>query len=242
MAARAVTIPGGKLGLEGVASAHRTLADRAFGALHDAIVAGALAPGGRLPIEELGEALGMSAMPIREALRRLDAAGLVENVPHRGARVTQLSLNDLAEIYEARLALEPLAVTRAAQRFAERDAEVARSLLERLSLLPDDDSAQTWAAHKAFHFALYEAAGSSWLLRLIEPLWETSQRYRLAVHGVARTLDTRRAEHEQILAATIAHDADLAARALNDHLVTTANLVSVAMGGDALFEAIGTRD
>ena len=96
---------------------HRTLADRAFVALHDSIVAGHLAPGERLPIEELGEALGMSAMPIREALRRLDAAGLVENIPHRGARVTELSIADLAEVYEARLALEPLAVSRAAERF-----------------------------------------------------------------------------------------------------------------------------
>ena len=113
VAPRTLALPGGRLGLEGAASAHRTLADRAFGALHDAIVAGTLAPGERLPIEELGEALGMSAMPIREALRRLDAAGLVENIPHRGARVTELAIADLAEVYEARLALEPLAVRRA---------------------------------------------------------------------------------------------------------------------------------
>jgi DNA-binding GntR family transcriptional regulator len=93
------------------AQGQRTLADRAFVALHDAILTGQLEPGERLPIEALGGVLGMSAMPIREALRRLDAAGLVENVPHRGARVTELSLGDLAEIFEARLALEPLAGT-----------------------------------------------------------------------------------------------------------------------------------
>src|ERR1700759_4944316 len=96
---------------------HRTLAERAFGTLHTAIITGRLRPGARLPIEELAELLQMSPMPIREALRRLDAAGLVDNVPHRGARVTELSINDLEEVYEARLALETLAIRRAAERF-----------------------------------------------------------------------------------------------------------------------------
>src|SRR5579862_6176697 len=165
----AMTTGASRLGLEG-AAAHRTLADRAFAALHDAIVAGDLAPGERLPIEELGEALGMSAMPIREALRRLDAAGLVENIPHRGARVTQLSIADLAEVYEARLALEPLAVRRAAERFTAGHAARAGERLAALNALPDDNSSETWAAHTAFHFALYDAAESAWLTRLIGPL------------------------------------------------------------------------
>src|ERR1019366_585418 len=135
-----------KLARAGVVDAHRTLADRAFAALHDSIVAGHLAPGERLPIEELGVALGMSAMPIREALRRLDAAGLVENIPHRGGRVTQLSIPDLAQ--------------------------------------------------------LYGAAPRSWLLQLVAPLWETSQRYRLA-KNVAPKLVTRRGERAVILRACI---------------------------------------
>ncbi len=227
-------------GLTGLAGAgavegHRTLADRAFAALHDAIVAGHLAPGERLPIEELGEALGMSAMPIREALRRLDAAGLVENIPHRGGRVTELSIPDLAEVYEARLALEPLAVRRAAERFDEQDAAAAAARLAALDELADDNSPERWAAHTAFHFALYEAAHSSWLLRLIQPLWETSQRYRLAAN-VAPKLIPRRTEHQVILQACIDHDPELAARALHNHLANTANVVSQAMGGASLFE------
>ena len=221
----------------GAVEGHRTLADRAFAALHDAIVAGRLAPGERLPIEELGVALGMSAMPIREALRRLDAAGLVENIPHRGGRVTELSIPDLAEVYEARLALEPLAVRRAALRFGEAEAALATERLATLDELPDDSSPETWAAHTAFHFALYDAADSRWLLRLIEPLWETSQRYRLAAN-VAPKLRTRSVEHEVILQACIEHDAELAARSLYNHLTRTANVVSQAMGGTTLFEPL----
>jgi len=217
---------------------HRTLADRAFAALHDAIVTGQLAPGERLPIEELGEALGMSAMPIREALRRLDTAGLVENIPHRGGRVTQLSIGDLGEVYEARLALEPVAIARAAARFDEHHAALAGDRLAVLDGLISENSPDTWTAHTAFHFALYEASDSSWLLRLIRPLWETSQRYRLAA-AVAPRLDTRRAEHELILRACVDHDCERAAGMLYDHLATTANDVSLAMGGARLFEPRG---
>jgi DNA-binding GntR family transcriptional regulator len=230
-----------RLGEVAVASGHRTLAEKAFGALHEAILTGRLRPGERLPIEELAEVLDMSAMPIREAVRRLDAAGLVENIPHRGARVTELSIDDLGEVYEARLALEPLTVARAAQRFDEQAAQMAQARLAELNALPDDNSAGTWAAHTAFHFALYDAANSNWLLRLIRPLWETSERYRLAA-PVKRKLATRRGEHELILQACIDHDSERAAAALYDHLAMTANVVSKAMGGEELFEPKGAFD
>lgn len=220
------------------AGSHRTLAERAFAALHEAIVTGRLAPGERLPIEDLAGALQMSPMPVREALRRLHAAGLVENVPHRGARVTELSIDDLREVYEARLELEPLAVRHAAERFAEQDAKRAGDALQRhVRAYRRGDVNETFTAHTAFHFALYEASGSRWLLRLITPLWESSQRYRLALPPRhRRILEERRGEHEAILRACIERDPDAASRELRNHLVTTANRVSSRMGGSDLFE------
>jgi DNA-binding GntR family transcriptional regulator len=212
----------------------RTLAEKAFESLHQAIVTGRLRPGERLPIEELASVLEMSAMPIREAVRRLHGAGLVENIPHRGARVTELSLADLAEVYEARLALEVLAVRRAAERFDAEREDLARLRLAALESMPDDNSAATSAAHTAFHFALYDAADSAWLLRLIRPVWETSERYCLAVPE-SRQLAGRSHEHESILAACASHDTDNAALALHDHLATTANNISAGMGGEPLF-------
>src|ERR1700742_1841628 len=113
----------------GPSRGHRTLAEKAYESLHAAIITGALRPGARLPIEELADVLDMSPMPIREAVRRLDAAGLVENIPHRGARVTELSVIDLSEVYEARMALEVLAIRRAAERFRDADEEAARQRL-----------------------------------------------------------------------------------------------------------------
>ena len=166
---------------EGSNRGHRTLAEKAFETLHWAIITGRLRPGARLPIEELAQVLDMSPMPIREAVRRLDAAGLVENIPHRGARVTDLSVIDLSEVYEARMALEVLAIRRAAERFQDADEEAARHRLHTLEAMTDDRTAEASAAHAAFHFALYDAADSAWLLRLIRPVWETSERYCLEV-------------------------------------------------------------
>jgi len=217
---------------------HRTLAERAFAALHEAIVTGVLAPGERLPIEELAGPLQMSPMPVREALRRLHAAGLVENLAHRGARVTELSIEDLREVYEARLELEPLAVRHAAERFTEEDASTAAEALARhVRAYRRGDVSETFTAHTAFHFALYRRSDSRWLLRLITPLWESSQRYRLALPPrYRRALEERRAEHERILSACVEREGEVAARELHNHLVITANRVSSRMGGGDLFE------
>jgi DNA-binding GntR family transcriptional regulator len=219
----------------GPSRGHRTLAEKAYETLHAAIISGALRPGTRLPIEELAEHLEMSPMPIREAVRRLDAVGLVDNVPHRGARVTQLSVTDLAEVYEARLALETVAMRRAAARFTNARAEHARQCLAGLENTADDTSAATSEAHADFHFVFYEAAESAWLLRLIRPAWQVSERYALEWPQV-RQLDERAAEHREILAACEAHNPDRAVEALRDHLARTANSLAEAMGGAPLYQ------
>jgi DNA-binding GntR family transcriptional regulator len=220
-----------------VSTGHRTLAEKAYVSMHDAIVRGDLQPGERLPIEELAEVFEMSPMPIREALRRLDAVGLVENVPHRGARVTELSLDDLREVYEARLALEPLALEQAAGRFSDEDTERARERLDALNAFGDRSGPDAWAAHTAFHFSLYEVAQSPWLLRLIRPLWESSERYRLAAPAL-RKLSMRRAEHERILVACVGRRPAAARAELHNHLARTANTVASHMGGGELFEPV----
>jgi DNA-binding GntR family transcriptional regulator len=215
---------------------HRTLAEKAYAALHDAILSGRLAPGERLRIEQLAETLDMSPMPIREAIRRLDAAGLVELAPHKATRVAELSLDDLSEVYQARLALEPLAVRLAAESFTDEAAEAASASLERyVEAYKRDDPPTIWAAHTDFHYSLYRQAGSRWLLRLITPIWESSERYRRASIHVERNLAERQSEHEAILAACVERDPDRAAGEMWAHLALTANLLARAMGGSELF-------
>ena len=212
---------------------HRTLAEKAFISLHEAILTGMLRPGERIPIEDLAGALEMSPMPVREAVRRLDALGLVENVPHKGARITELSIGDLSQIYEARLALETLAIARAAESFDDEDEAAARHALSAMRNEPDG-SVGAWRAHSEFHLSLYRSARSAWLSRLIQPLWESSERYRLAMSPATKA--SRRIKlHEALLRACVEHDAALAARELYNHLVATANALAASLGSEPLF-------
>jgi DNA-binding GntR family transcriptional regulator len=218
---------------------HRTLAEKAFETLHAAIMAGRLAPGLRLPIEDLAAALDMSPMPIREALRRLDAAGLVENIPHRGASVTTLTVEDLAEVYDARIALETLAIRRAAENFTAEQEKRCRTLASAAELTDDEQADAYSAAHLALHFALYEAAASSWLLRLIRPVWESSERYWLVLPSRRQPAE-RLHEHGEIIDACAARDPDLAAARVRQHLTDTAHYIARQMGGELPLELSGT--
>lgn len=221
---------------------HRTLAERAFAALHDGIVSGQLAPGQRLRIDELAAVLQVSHLPIREAIRQLESRGLVQHTPHRGARVTELSLDDLRQLYDARLLIEPEVIRRAAAKFTQADATTARELLDRYTLGSERlDPAALWQAHTDFHFALYTACGSNWFIRLVTPLWESSQRYRLSIPTLSAAQRNAEAavEHELLLAACIAHDSERAAIVLHDHLAKTANLIIGEMGGDVALPLIG---
>ncbi len=215
---------------------HRTLAEKAFISLHEAILTGMLKPGERIPIEDLAAALEMSPMPVREAVRRLDALGLVENVPHKGARITKLSIDDLCEIYEARLALEPLAIARAARAFSPENEARARTALSSMRT-EATGSVGGWRAHGEFHLSIYRAARSIWLLRLIEPLWESSERYRLAMAPAARPAK-RIKMHEVLLRACIEHDTEAAALELHNHLAATANSLAEALGSAVVFEPL----
>jgi DNA-binding GntR family transcriptional regulator len=180
----------------------------------------------------------MSHLPIREAIRQLESRGLVEHIPHRGGRVTEISPEDLRELYEARLLLEPAIIARAAESFGDSDAQRSREALDKLEAASRGaEAAATWAAHTAFHFSLYEPCSSRWLVRLVTPLWESSQRYRLTIPPLNSEKRLREAqrEHEQMLAACVAHEPAAAAKILHNHLVRTANLIIDQMGGGTAF-------
>ncbi|MFK4089635.1 GntR family transcriptional regulator [Kribbella sp. NPDC020789] len=200
-------------------SGRRTLAEHAAAELHQLILSGELPSGTPLRLVELANRLEMSQMPVREGLRRLEAIGLVEIIPHRGAWVRDLSLEDLRDTHETRLALESLAVRAAAERFTEADAEKAASALaEHLRLSRAQDLAGARDSHAEFHFAIYRASGSQWLPRAIEPVWQNSERYRFGSRLTAAMIEQNRREHQAILDACAARDVDGAETALHDHL------------------------
>jgi DNA-binding GntR family transcriptional regulator len=197
----------------------RTLAEAATSALHQMILSGQIAEGSHLRLNELASALDMSVMPVREAIRRLAALGLVELVPHKGAWVRGLSVEDFRDTHETRLALELLAVDRAARRFTPEDEQTAEAfLLEYEELARTGDGPGARRAHKDFHFTLIRASGSVWLPRTIEPIWQNSERYRFASAPSPEALRALDREHRSILDACRRHDPDTAVAALHAHL------------------------
>ena len=124
----------------------------------------------------------MSISPIREAVHQLEALGLAERVPHQGAKVLDFDVDGLRDLFHVRLALESLAVRRGAERFTEAGGIAARRHLERFDEMRSaGDVRETMRAHTEFHFTLYEASQTPWLVSLIRPVWDRSERFRPAL-------------------------------------------------------------
>lgn len=222
--------------------ARKTLADRAFAQLRGAIVSGKLPPGAPLHLEPLARELSMSPMPIREAIRRLGTMGLVQQNPHRSAYVSHVSRDDLRDVFHMRFALESLAVGLAVEQWTDSAAEpVVASLSRAVHAEQKEDFDAVWVADQEFHLALYAAAGSPWLIRLMTPLWETSERYHRLAGLPMRDFSERHADHLAILDACILRDGYLAATRLSEHLVRGANLLAVAIDGTDLFSTNEVR-
>jgi DNA-binding GntR family transcriptional regulator len=215
---------------------HRTMAEAALERLREAIIMGELTPGTPLRLEDLARQLGMSISPIREAVRQLEALGLAEHTPHHGAKVMRLDVEELRELFSIRLALEGMAVRRAAEVGSAADVAAAR---EQLTAYDEarrrDDIRAAVRAHGAFHFALYEAARSPWLLRLIRPAWDSCERYRPVLLAKGAVQDRHEELDVELLEGCAARDPDRAAQALHDHLELATDIYAVELEGRSIF-------
>jgi DNA-binding GntR family transcriptional regulator len=217
---------------------HRTMAEYALDQLREAIILGELPAGTPLRLDELARSLGMSISPIREAVRQLEALGLAKHVPHQGAKVLDFDVDELRDLFQVRLALESLAVRRAAERFTDSDLDAARDHLERFDeLRGSGDVRETMRAHTDFHFTLYEASQTPWLVSLIRPAWDRSERFRPALLASAgEPQDLHRTLDERLLAACRAHDPQSAAQALYEHLELASVFFKTELGGQGIFD------
>lgn len=182
--------------------------------LRSAIFSGEFAPGERLVISTLAERFGVSATPLREALRRLSSEGLVELQAHGSAHVATVDSTEASEIYELRRILEPMALERSVTLGDAGYRDGVTAAWERLAahqIAPASD-------HAAFHRALLAACDSAWLLRLASLLSDRSG-LLIAVGMPARPADysTARA-HERLKDLALAGDAPGAAVELARHL------------------------
>lgn len=213
--------------------ARQTAGDQAEEAVFEAIMDGKIPPGSPLRLQELAEQLGMSIMPVREALRRLEGLGLVEIVAHKGAWVRPLTLEDLHDTYFTRVNLECLAMRTAAGRMTEQDSAAARAALdEHVAARERGDQVGARNAHERFHFTMYRACGSEWLVRSIGPAWRNSERYRVESMRNPEHVARRGQEHLQMLEALEQGDAERAVELLASHLLSSVELVAAGLEGD----------
>lgn len=176
-------------------------------------------------VPQMAERLGMSRSPVREGLLRLAEAGLVEFVPQRGFRPVRPTGQDIAEIFALRIALEPAAAARAATGDTADVAERLRQHLKEMRGAARTDGAGFDAADEGLHAAILDRAGNGRLTALIASLRDTTRLIGAATAGRSRSRRDILAEHEPIVDAISAGDAQRAEDAMRRHLLSTGRLL-----------------
>ena len=194
---------------------------RVTDALREAILAGRLAPGSRVRQEELAEEFGISRIPVREALRRLEAEGLVVLVPNSGAWISKLDRDECIEIYKIRERLEPMALAESCPYLSE---ETLRRLADLASSIEQTrDSDEFLRLDREFHLLSYEGAPMPHLRQMINKFWNSTQQYRRAFRLTAggSTMQAVYYEHHLILEALMRRDGEQASMILLGHIRRT---------------------
>lgn len=194
----------------------RTATEFIEAALRDAILSGALPGGAPLRQEDIAAAFGVSRMPVREALRQLEARALVEFHPHRGAVVTVISASDMADLSAIRTALEPAALRASLPNLTPADLDLAAELVAEMDT--ETDAGRMGELNRRFHMTLYARCGLPRLLALVEQhlaAVDRTLRFQFAALDYA---EPSQDEHHALLAACRAGDADTACRLVTEHV------------------------
>ncbi len=224
----------------------RTVTEEVLDRLRDLLLRGVLRPGARIDQADLAASFGVSTVPVREALLRLESAGLVHLVPHRGVFVAEVSIEELLDIYSTRELLEEHAARIAAEQLTVADLDALERLANGMQAAARSQQLdELLKLNREFHFTIYRAAGRRHLLQLIEQLWDLSTRYaHLQLHTVPDRATEALHEVRSIVAACKSQDADALALMIRYkvHQTTTGllqhtNLPEKAPAADSSAEA-----
>lgn len=199
----------------------RTVSDRVFEALREKILRGDIAADSPVRQDTLAAELGVSKIPVREALTRLEAQGLVSSFPHRGFVVRPLAREEADDVFDLRLKLEPDAAALGSERAAERDREAAREAFAALDKALRTRSSDTGRRNREFHLSLVRPCGRSVAVETIERLLTLAERY-VSVHlKPTGRPDRARREHEALLDAWLARRTKAVRKMTKDHVTAT---------------------
>ena len=193
--------------------------------IREAIVNGRLTPGQRLKEEELARELGISRTPIREALLVLQAEGLVDAAPNRGATVRAHTAEDLDDLYQLRALLEGHAARRAAGRLSDRQLDTLRDSCRRFDVLGNGDVREIVRENLLFHNTILEGAASARLAQMVRKvielplvyksyIWYSPDQQRISAHY-----------HRQITKALEMHDGERAELIMKEHVFEARDLL-----------------
>ncbi len=180
------------------------------------IITGELQMGDKLNTKELASRLGVSRMPIREALKSLEKKGLVEYVPYAGAQLVKLTKEDIRQIYITRQALEPILAKTACEKICHSEIQTLEKIHEEYSetlMQPDLDAIKVYRLNRKYHFTIYKISGLERIFDVVESLWDTLSFFKL-IYG-QKLLDNKTArvemigEHESYLKALSQGDSEM---------------------------------
>jgi len=198
----------------------QTLTGLTLDALRERILRGQFPEGEPLRQDAIADELGVSRIPVREALRQLEAEGLVNFSPHRGAVVSTLSLEEIVELFELRANIESDLLRRTIPYMSVENDKRAREILDAYEIALEAGEVAAWGVlNWQFHSTLYAPSKRAFTMTMVKKLHQHSDRYlrmQLALtHGETRAKD----EHRAIAAAVAARDAKLATRLMREHIL-----------------------
>ena len=190
---------------------YRTKADLVYERLRERVITGELQPGDRVPMIRIAQEFGVSTIPVREGVKRLEAEGLLRFEPHKGAVVPLLDAAEVEETFAIRAELEGLAVRRAAAVATPELLATLRGLLDQMADAASEGRADDYGRlNREFHMTIYRAQPFTRLTSMIEALWDATDWCRRIFVRDAESIRASAAEHQAIVDALARGDGDAA--------------------------------
>lgn len=207
---------------QSLGEAHRSLGEQVCDEIRRRVLDGRLPPGERVTERAMAEELGVSRIPVRDALKTLKGEGLLTEVPRRGVVVTSLSRQDIEELFDVRMALEVLSVRLATERGTPAEVQALGAVLDRArAAMRDGDTTAQAGCNQEFHDQITAMAHNRLLTSTLRPL-EARLHWLLRQHDQPELL---LAEHEDLYAAIASGDPERAAAVSAIHVHTSRELV-----------------
>ncbi|MDB5708560.1 MAG: GntR family transcriptional regulator [Sphingomonas bacterium] len=195
--------------------------DSAYRAIREGILAGTFAQGSHITARQLAEATGLSRTPVREAMRRLDAEGMISLIPNRGAFVASWSDSEIEQIYELRVLLESFAAQTAAERINDAQRDRLKDLAVEMTHLVEQRPVDVEAiaeVNDKFHKGVLEACGNPRLRDLLGAITEVPLQLSTFRRYSVDELRRSAAQHAELVAALTVGDADWARSVMTSHI------------------------